>query len=223
MEFYNKRRYNLSDDELILADIKAVLKQSGERTITKKYYDTAGKYGLTTIATRFGSWNNALSQAGLELNKTVTTKQELFYNLWAVWAVLGRQPVWRELHLPLSKYGIKPYLRVFGKWMTAINEFVAWSKEHKKMAGANGGYEGIKKLHMTSREVPLKLRHLVMRQDKYRCRLCGASPANGRTDALQIDHIKPWALGGETVIDNLQTLCEECNSGKGGLYLEEAA
>jgi 5-methylcytosine-specific restriction endonuclease McrA len=31
---------------------------------------------------------------------------------------------------------------------------------------------------------------------------------------LHVDHIYPWAKGGETVVENLQTLCMTCNIGK---------
>jgi 5-methylcytosine-specific restriction endonuclease McrA len=34
---------------------------------------------------------------------------------------------------------------------------------------------------------------------------------------LHVDHIKPWSKGGETVPDNLQTLCSVCNIGKNNL------
>ena len=32
--------------------------------------------------------------------------------------------------------------------------------------------------------------------------------------SLHVDHIKAWSLSGETVEENLQTLCEPCNLGK---------
>lgn len=41
-----------------------------------------------------------------------------------------------------------------------------------------------------------------------------ASPAKDSTVELHVDHIIPWAKGGETVMDNLQTLCSKCNWGK---------
>jgi len=34
---------------------------------------------------------------------------------------------------------------------------------------------------------------------------------------LHIDHVTPWSKGGETEMDNLQTLCEPCNLGKSDL------
>ena len=34
---------------------------------------------------------------------------------------------------------------------------------------------------------------------------------------LHVDHIKAWAKGGETVLENLQTLCSVCNIGKSDL------
>ena len=52
----------------------------------------------------------------------------------------------------------------------------------------------------------------------FTCKICGASPAKDPNVELHVDHIKPWAKGGETVLDNLQTLCSKCNLGKSDLY-----
>jgi 5-methylcytosine-specific restriction protein A len=38
----------------------------------------------------------------------------------------------------------------------------------------------------------------------------------GSTDDLTADHIVPLSAGGESVIENMQTLCRSCNSRKGG-------
>ena len=38
---------------------------------------------------------------------------------------------------------------------------------------------------------------------------------------MEIDHIVPWADGGETVMENLQLLCERCNGGKSNLPMKE--
>ncbi len=69
-------------------------------------------------------------------------------------------------------------------------------------------------LHKTKREVGLQLRFKVFKRDNYKCCVCGTSPAKDPSIELHIDHIIPWAKGGESVMDNLQTLCSKCNLGK---------
>jgi hypothetical protein len=59
----------------------------------------------------------------------------------------------------------------------------------------------------------LKLRFEVMKRDLYRCQLCGKSAKDDV--CLEIDHIIPKARGGDDSLDNLRTLCYDCNRGKG--------
>jgi len=68
--------------------------------------------------------------------------------------------------------------------------------------------------HKTPRDLSLRLRFRVMKRDNFACRACGASPALKPGLLLHVDHIEPWSRGGETVEENLQTLCEGCNLGK---------
>lgn len=56
--------------------------------------------------------------------------------------------------------------------------------------------------------IPRQLRHEVFKRDGYRCRECGSSKDE---TSLEIDHIIPVVKGGTNDIDNLQTLCRECN------------
>ena len=46
----------------------------------------------------------------------------------------------------------------------------------------------------------------------YECNECHQHFA---ADELTVDHIKPWSLGGPTVLSNAQLLCRTCNSRKG--------
>jgi len=71
--------------------------------------------------------------------------------------------------------------------------------------------------HKTKRDVNLRLRFMVMKRDGFKCCMCGASPANDKNVELHIDYIVPWSKGGETIIENLQTLCSKCNLGKSNL------
>ncbi len=49
------------------------------------------------------------------------------------------------------------------------------------------------------------MRYDVLRRDGFRCVRCGRVREDG---------------GGKSVMDNLQTLCEDCNCGKGNKYEE---
>ena len=53
------------------------------------------------------------------------------------------------------------------------------------------------------------IRTQVFERDLYRCLRCG----DHRN--LRADHVHPESLGGEAVLENLQTLCASCNSWKG--------
>lgn len=66
----------------------------------------------------------------------------------------------------------------------------------------------------TSRNIPDRIRYQVLKRDNFKCCACGASPATCPGVELHIDHIVPYSKGGETVIENLQTLCSKCNLGK---------
>lgn len=67
------------------------------------------------------------------------------------------------------------------------------------------------------RQIGLKRRFEILRRDDFRCRTCGASADDGTT--LHVDHIHPVAKGGSNDPDNLWTLCQECNLGKGTMEL----
>lgn len=61
-------------------------------------------------------------------------------------------------------------------------------------------------------KVSNKLRFAVYERDGYRCRFCGR---NDDEVNLEIDHIIPISKGGKSTLDNLQTLCHDCNVEKG--------
>jgi len=71
-----------------------------------------------------------------------------------------------------------------------------------------------------SRDPSPRLRFEVLARDKFTCRFCGASPTKDPSVTLHIDHIIPWSKGGETSLDNLQTLCSKCNLGKSDLIID---
>lgn len=68
-------------------------------------------------------------------------------------------------------------------------------------------------VHSQSRAPSKKLRFKVLRRDGFRCVSCGKSSIDIGV-RLQVDHIRPYSRGGRTTINNLQTLCQDCNLGK---------
>ena len=60
------------------------------------------------------------------------------------------------------------------------------------------------------------LRYQVLQKDRFRCQICGATKEDGVK--LHVDHILPISKGGKTELNNLRTLCDRCNLGKGDSY-----
>lgn len=204
-------RAPVSDEELI-SDIRRVAELAGTNVVSFRMYSKLGNYHPSTASLRFSTWNKALTAAGLEIaSERDITDERLFENLMRLWEYYGRQPRFRELTRPPSAFSSGPYQRRFRSWMKALEQFVAYANAQDVrppilVEAASG--------HKTSRDPSLRLRLRVMKRDNFLCRARGASPALKPGLSLHVDHIKAWSLGGETVDENLQTLCEPCNPGK---------
>ncbi|MEX2317950.1 MAG: HNH endonuclease [Pirellulales bacterium] len=212
LEPYNR---NISDDDLI-ADVRRVAIEEKTDTVTMEQYRQAGKFGSETIRRRFGSWNAALERAGFTPSKRWRIPDDdLFSNLESIWRTIGRQPRRSDLVKTATTVSISVYEQRFGSWRNALNAFVDWINSDD----ANGSslIQTVLSHHRTSRQPSLRLRFRVLRRDFFRCRYCGRSPANTPGLELNVDHILAWANGGETILENLQTLCENCNFGKSNL------
>lgn len=62
-------------------------------------------------------------------------------------------------------------------------------------------------------------RYAVFYRSGFRCQACGASPKTDDSVTLHVDHILPKSLGGTESVDNLQTLCMQCNISKGNKFI----
>jgi hypothetical protein len=233
-------------DEMLKADLRRVSKILATDKLTVAQYKLHGKYGTGSIERRFGTWNKALLQVGLKIsaNKNIPDI-DLFANILTLWQHYGRQPRGHELALAPSNISTKdPYCRRFGSWMNALRAFVDYvngtGAEAIESTIEEATQTSITKIdenrideitaqntekiftirHKTPRNPSVRLRWHVLQRDNFKCCGCGASPAITLGVELHVDHIDPWSKGGETVLENLQTLCSKCNLGKSNLLPE---
>jgi hypothetical protein len=213
----NEYHRNISKDDLI-ADLQRVAHDNGLTTIPQKLYGQLGKYTHKVFYSNFGSWNNALLAAGLEISsrRRDISSNELFENIEHVWITLGRQPTYAEMNSAISRFSTKPYENRFGSWRNALVAFINYINESPSPTATIADKKAQSK---TNRNINPRLRFLVMQRDYFKCCACGASPAKDPAVVLHVDHIIPWSKGGSTTAENLQTLCSKCNLGKGDLIL----
>jgi hypothetical protein len=228
MEFeLNLRNINVSNEELI-DDIKKVATALNKDTVTIEEYNKYGKYHSNTLQRRFRSWFVVLQIAGLNESRSEFNIDDnlLLDNIANVWIELGRQPTSKDMKKPLSKYGTNTYLRHFNSWNNALKTFIEYVNGNYKNAKIEKNKNRMvlnnkieKKIieNNNSRGISLRLRFSVFLRDGFRCQSCGKSPINDVGIELHCDHIVPWSKGGKTIIDNLRTLCSECNLGKGNI------
>jgi len=209
-------------ENLLIADLILVAQKLAKTSVTHEEYNLIGKYSSTTYQRKFGSWFKALEKAGLQQTRTPANIPEdaLFNNLEEVWIKLGRQPRYVEVQQPLSKYHVGTYENRFGSWRKALEKFVIYinDEETSSTQTAIQEFDVEPSLsHKTKRNINWRLRFIVMRRDNFKCQSCGCSPAIDAGTILHVDHKKAWAKGGETILENLQTLCSVCNVGKSDL------
>lgn len=225
-ESTNRHRFELRHtqgvevpSEELLADLKRVAAEIGHPTVTYREYQSGGRYHPNTVMLRFGSWNEALKQAGFDIsNELKIDADRLFENLERLWIALGRQPTKRDLGTDRSEFSDGPYTRVFGSWRKALQAFVDWANTDEApplQSDIAAAIDNARDLpRATPRDPNLRTRFLVMKRDGFRCRYCGKSPATDAGVELVLDHVKPWSKGGDTTPDNLVTSCVACNTGK---------
>lgn len=221
-------------DEVLIDDLVRIAAELNNPNITSTDYNKYGKYTVETLRIRFGSWNKAKERANLEVTYIINNSNEnLFQNILELWTLLGRQPKYGEVISPNSKFNGSTYARRFGSWRAALEAFIEYVNSDNSIEEVEevniplipinvfnkNPIETQKeiKIKRTPRGINLRLRWTILKRDNFSCRKCGRSPAKDQKVILHVDHIIPWSKDGETVIENLETLCEQCNLGKSNI------
>lgn len=185
------------------------------------------KVSFQTVLQRYGTWKKALDAADLShlivqrYSGTRYADEQCLENLAVVWTHYGRQPRFREMNRQPSVVGSSAYLIRWKTWRNSLKAFVDWANSddtsviHNETSTAEAVPVPIIRSEEDCRDVRPGLRFRIFMRDRFRCLSCGRSPATHLNVELHADHIVSVYDGGRTVYDNLQTLCQDCNLGKG--------
>jgi hypothetical protein len=226
--------------DVLLKELRSILCKHPSEVFTYDLYKiNGGTYSIATFQHHFGGWAKAVEAVGSVSGKNIKySKDQLFDELQRLWEELGRQPHFDEMSQK-GKISAKTYHDHFGSWIKAIHAFcedrnsdsallappeqpssgaVSCEPEGKKseIAVPEAILAPLIVVRKTGRSVPDRLRWRVFERDNFTCKACGRDRVNDNVK-LEADHIVAWTKGGETVLDNLQTLCRKCNSGKSDL------
>jgi hypothetical protein len=202
------------DDATILAELKRLAGLRGSDTVTKADIDAHGRISYPLVVKRFGSLRQALQLADLTPTRFMkATDDELLAVILELWertlASEGRTPQRRDLktyQMPVSGDTI---IRRFGTWRKAL------LSAHASVTQASLPEEPAalpkSPVHQTRKPMSLRKRFFVMKRDGFACVRCGAS---GHGVRLEVHHSTPFAQGGSDALDNLETLCFDCNRGQ---------
>ena len=215
--------------EDVVVEIKRVSFQLGREDITVEDFNTHASYSIGTVRTHFKYWRQALEAAGLNARPTSVrySDEECFENLLRVWTALGRPPKYLEMGAPPSHVGGKAYLSRWGSWVKALEAFVHRIEQDTVTAVTMEARptpisRASQATYSDDGRIRLGIRYRVLVRDHFKCCLCGSSPATDPACRLHVDHIHPYSHGGLTAIENLRSLCSNCNVGKGNLVIEIA-
>jgi 5-methylcytosine-specific restriction enzyme A len=110
-----------------------------------------------------------------------------------------------------------PFQKLVRGWLRdRINEVNQKTPKHLKTTKISEPKSRSTIEEKPSRYIPLSTRVDILSRDGYKCVFCGR---NSKEVTLEIDHIIPFSGGGSNQSDNLQTLCFDCNRGKGARKL----
>jgi len=227
MDFkFERSRIDKIPKEEIIKELRRVAKLFNYRKFGWREFDKVSKLCKSYCVKRNfgGSWNKALDSIGIPLkerSKKKFSNDDLFIEMERIWKLLGHRPSRVEWETSQPKISYNTYKKYFGGWTNTCLKFIEYKMGEDIQSGVNTEstltiptQTEVKVIKRQKRDIPLGLRLKVLKRDGFKCVLCGRSPAIDPGVVLHIDHILPVAKGGATRLENLQTLCKECNWGK---------
>jgi len=239
MDFnFQRRRIDTIPEDKKIEALEKAAKQFNYIEFSWRDFNKISTISASAIKTHFGSWKNALAalkkhlqEKGLDLSprpyapQRIYSDKDLFDEMGRIWQKVGQRPSKTEWESSEPKISIGVYKKRFASWTNACQKFIEYKmggeissdnfvrfEREEFLVHEKSGKVGY--LKEKSRNVSLSLRLKVLNRDNFKCVFCGKSPATDFGTKLHIDHISPFSKGGKSTLENLQTLCEECNLGK---------
>ena len=220
-ELFNldKKRFQIKKKDF-KENLKEFYKLRQNKTFSRDEYDSWKMRicSTDTIVRQYGSWENALKDVGIPINKKHEYSiEELLEHFEKVWRWVEQAPSIGDL----KKYNLKfntsvtydafsrrwgsytKFQKIFSLYKLGelnLNEVIQKSKDSKKI----------------KRTLSPLIRSKVLKKFNYKCTHCGRTVADNIK--LEIDHIVPLSKKGKNEIGNLQVLCNECNIGKSNRF-----
>ncbi|MFH1257082.1 MAG: HNH endonuclease [Candidatus Diapherotrites archaeon] len=203
----------------LISELKRIQKIVGDRSVTKFDIDRYSKAGWTTYFKKFGSFSKAILAAGLKPSRMPihTENSEMISTVVSLWTKTleneGRRPMASDLKKYGTPYSQDTYRRRFGSWKKVlIKAYNSINLNDKPPVEEIPKVTPNLDIQTNSRqEISVRKRFLVFKRDQFTCVMCRRS---GIGIKLEVDHKLPVSKGGTNSMDNLQTLCFECNRGK---------
>lgn len=115
--------------EELLNELRRVSKKLSKTKITQKEFIRNSKIGWRQYVWTFGSWNNAIKEAGLEVNPSALERKVptelLFQDIDRVTKKIGKIPTMDEMKVN-GNYGAHTYARRFGRWSEMVKRYKNW-------------------------------------------------------------------------------------------------
>lgn len=192
---------HVSDEELI-EDLKEYAGKIGETPTISQMEDH--HWSWQVYVNHFGSWNDALRAAGLEVNREYGVSDEILVeDINQVASKLGRRPSSNDIR-EHGRMGLSVYVMSFGSWNEALRK---------------AGFEPIQEYPVECQwpddvedyfgESFPEMREKVIERDGNKCQICGSD------DDTLVHHIKPRRSfphpDDSNTMDNMIVVCASCH------------
>jgi hypothetical protein len=196
----------------IIDSLKQFARETKNINFTQRQYDRWPGRALCSrhIAHRFGSWANAMQEAGLSaswgIRKDLKEMVELFMDCWEEHS---DAPTVRVLEDFMKRNGCAYNGNMYSRYFGGVNILAKRIVDfHLGKISESQLLERVKRARGQRRPISAALRKFVLVRDGYQCVRCRSR------GPLDVHHKIPVSQGGSNDPTNLETLCEPCHEGE---------